>query len=120
MLLLVNTIEIFAFQNLSETKKPNIMVELQKLVSEWPLEVIKHQKEENRKVVTSITLLFLFKIMDFGIETHLIIVDVVLFEQELATSLRNGIPAMVNALLNNGLEVRVNMEGLTSKEGILF
>lgn len=30
------------------------MVELQKLVSEWPLEVIKHQKEEIKKVVTVI------------------------------------------------------------------
>ncbi|KAF3456143.1 hypothetical protein FNV43_RR00793 [Rhamnella rubrinervis] len=75
-------------QNLSEAKKSNTMVELQKLVSEWPLEVIKHQKEGNRK-------------------------------EELATSLRTGIPAMIDALLNNGMEVRVNMEDLTSKEGIL-
>ncbi|XAR57124.1 hypothetical protein NMG60_11025155 [Bertholletia excelsa] len=38
-------------QTLSDTKRPTIVVELQKLVSEWPLEVIKHQKEENRKAL---------------------------------------------------------------------
>ncbi|KAH7513283.1 uncharacterized protein LOC107426922 [Ziziphus jujuba] len=76
-------------QNLPEAKKSNILVELQKLVNEWPLEVIKHQKEENKK--------------------------------ELATSLKSDIPAMINALLKNGLEVTINMEDLelTSKEGIL-
>jgi len=35
---------------LSDTKKSGIKGELQKLVSEWPLEVIKHQKDEDRKV----------------------------------------------------------------------
>lgn len=41
--------------------------------------------------------------------------------QELATSLKSDIPAMINALLQNGLEVTVNMEDLdlTSKGGIL-
>ncbi|CAI9762682.1 unnamed protein product [Fraxinus pennsylvanica] len=34
---------------LSDAKRPVIMVELQKLVSEWPLEILKHQKEESRK-----------------------------------------------------------------------
>ncbi|XP_052190376.1 uncharacterized protein LOC127800029 [Diospyros lotus] len=36
-------------ETLSEAKKPGITVELQKLVSEWPLEVIKRQKEDDRK-----------------------------------------------------------------------
>ncbi|KAG5554940.1 hypothetical protein RHGRI_012482 [Rhododendron griersonianum] len=36
-------------QTVSESKKPGIMVELQKLVREWPLEVIKRHKEEDRK-----------------------------------------------------------------------
>ncbi|XP_062108529.1 uncharacterized protein LOC133819334 [Humulus lupulus] len=36
-------------QDLSEAKKSSIMVELQKLVSEWPVEVIKRQREENKK-----------------------------------------------------------------------
>ncbi|KAK2992034.1 LOW QUALITY PROTEIN: hypothetical protein RJ640_014895 [Escallonia rubra] len=40
-------------QTLSDAKRPGIMVELQKLVSEWPLEVLKHQKEDNRKVLAS-------------------------------------------------------------------
>ncbi|XP_073301690.1 uncharacterized protein [Primulina huaijiensis] len=37
-------------QSTTDTKRAGFVVELQKLVSEWPLEVIKHQKEENRKV----------------------------------------------------------------------
>ncbi|XAR67918.1 hypothetical protein NMG60_11002859 [Bertholletia excelsa] len=41
-------IQIFS-RTLSDTKRPTFMVELQKLVSEWPLEVIKHQKEEDMK-----------------------------------------------------------------------
>lgn len=36
-------------QTLSESKRPGIKVELQKLVSEWSLEVVKRQKEEDRK-----------------------------------------------------------------------
>ncbi|GFY85231.1 hypothetical protein Acr_03g0020050 [Actinidia rufa] len=74
-------------QTLSDAKKPGIMVGLQKLVSEWPLEVIKHQKDEDRKA--------------------------------LAAGLQNDIPAMVNYLLKLGLEVNVNMEDLTNKEGLL-
>ncbi|PSS33950.1 UPF0283 membrane protein like [Actinidia chinensis var. chinensis] len=74
-------------QTLSDAKKPGIMVELQKLVSEWTLEVIKHQKDEDRKA--------------------------------LAAGLQNDIPAMVNYLLKLGLEVNVNMEDLTNKEGLL-
>ncbi|CAL5415787.1 unnamed protein product [Camellia sinensis] len=38
---------------LSDAKKPGIMVELQKLVSEWPSEVIKRQKEEDRKALAA-------------------------------------------------------------------
>ncbi|KAI3459299.1 hypothetical protein Pfo_015962 [Paulownia fortunei] len=37
------------YQTLSDARRPSIVVELQKLASEWPLDVIKHQKEENRK-----------------------------------------------------------------------
>ncbi|XP_057475441.1 uncharacterized protein LOC130763533 isoform X2 [Actinidia eriantha] len=74
-------------QTLSDAKKPGIMVELQTMVSEWPLEVIKHQKDEDKKA--------------------------------LAASLQNDIPAMVSDLLNLGLEVNVNMEDLTKKEGLL-
>ncbi|KAK9289039.1 hypothetical protein L1049_017510 [Liquidambar formosana] len=40
-------------QELSDAKRPDIMVELQKLVSKWPLEVIKHQKEEDRKALAT-------------------------------------------------------------------
>lgn len=37
-------------QTLSDAKKSGIKDQLQKLVSDWPSEVIKHQKEEDRKV----------------------------------------------------------------------
>ncbi|KAI3832970.1 hypothetical protein MKW98_025854 [Papaver atlanticum] len=41
-------------QTLPEKKKRSkITVELQKLVSEWPVEVIKHQKEEDRKALAT-------------------------------------------------------------------
>ncbi|XP_057960133.1 uncharacterized protein LOC131152322 [Malania oleifera] len=40
-------------QNLTDAKRPGLMVELQNLVSEWPLEVIKRQKEENRKALAA-------------------------------------------------------------------
>ncbi|KZV50678.1 hypothetical protein F511_29282 [Dorcoceras hygrometricum] len=36
-------------QSTSDTKRTEFVVELQKLVSEWPLEVIKHKKEENKE-----------------------------------------------------------------------
>lgn len=38
-------------QSLPDTKRGSIVDELQKLVNEWPLEVIKHQKPEDRKVM---------------------------------------------------------------------
>ncbi|CAB4262771.1 unnamed protein product [Prunus armeniaca] len=75
-------------QTLPDAKKSSIVVELQKLGSEWPLEVIRHQKEEDRKA--------------------------------LAVSLTSDIPAMVSGLLTTGLQVNVNIEDLTSKEGVLY
>lgn len=73
-------------QSLPDTKRSGIMVELQKLISEWPFEVIKRKKEDERKA--------------------------------LAAALKSDIPAMVSSLLNTGLEVKVNMEELTT-EGAL-
>ncbi|KAK7264590.1 hypothetical protein RJT34_32199 [Clitoria ternatea] len=40
-------------QTLPDAKKSGIKDELQKLVSEWPSEVIKHQKEEDRKALAA-------------------------------------------------------------------
>ncbi|KAL3812820.1 hypothetical protein ACJIZ3_014088 [Penstemon smallii] len=40
---------IQTLKTLSDAKRPSIVVELQKLASEWPLEVIKHQKGDNKK-----------------------------------------------------------------------
>ncbi|KAK3417807.1 hypothetical protein EUGRSUZ_H03774 [Eucalyptus grandis] len=73
-------------QSLPDAKRSGIMVELQKLISEWPFEVIKRKKEDERKA--------------------------------LAAALKSDIPAMVSSLLNTGLEVKVNMEELTT-EGAL-
>lgn len=44
----------YAHQGLSDAKKPGIAIELQKLVSEWPLEVTKHQKEDHKMVCLSL------------------------------------------------------------------
>ncbi|KAK0607524.1 hypothetical protein LWI29_016205 [Acer saccharum] len=74
-------------QTLSDAKKPGIMVELQKLVNEWPFEVIKRQKQEDKKA--------------------------------LATALKSDIPAMVAALLSEGLKVNVNLDDLAREEGVL-
>ncbi|KAJ6725427.1 ADENYLYL CYCLASE [Salix purpurea] len=41
-------------QTLPDTKKSGMVVELQKLVNEWPLSVVKHQKEENRKALAAV------------------------------------------------------------------
>lgn len=71
---------------LSDLKRPGIMIELQKLCSEWPLEIIKHQKEEDKKAFVS--------------------------------ALQRDISTMVSGLMNSGLEVNVNMEDLTKKEGL--
>ncbi|KAK8511254.1 hypothetical protein V6N13_013671 [Hibiscus sabdariffa] len=40
-------------ETLSDAKKPGITVEVEKLVNEWPSEVLKHQKEEDRKAVAA-------------------------------------------------------------------
>ncbi|EOY06418.1 RING finger and CHY zinc finger domain-containing protein 1 isoform 1 [Theobroma cacao] len=40
-------------QTLSDAKKPGIAVEVEKLVNEWPSDVIKHQKEEDRKALAA-------------------------------------------------------------------
>ncbi|XP_039050381.1 uncharacterized protein LOC120191510 [Hibiscus syriacus] len=40
-------------ETLSDAKKPSITVEVEKLINEWPLEVLKHQKEEDRKALTA-------------------------------------------------------------------
>ncbi|KAI3937070.1 hypothetical protein MKX01_015285 [Papaver californicum] len=40
-------------QTLPEKDRSKITVELQKLVSKWPVEVIKHQKEEDRKALAT-------------------------------------------------------------------
>lgn len=47
----VKAIGAYVWQTLSDAKKSGITAELQKLVNEWPLEVIKRQKEEDRKVM---------------------------------------------------------------------
>ncbi|KAL3727509.1 hypothetical protein ACJRO7_032271 [Eucalyptus globulus] len=70
-------------QSFPDAKRPSIMVELQKLVSEWLFEVIKRKKEDDHKA--------------------------------LAASFKSNIPATVSSLLNTGLEVKVNMEQLTTE-----
>ncbi|OVA04353.1 hypothetical protein BVC80_1395g63 [Macleaya cordata] len=40
-------------QNLPDMMRSGIKIQLQKLVSEWPLEIIKRQKEEDRKAITT-------------------------------------------------------------------
>lgn len=40
-------------QTLPEAKRPDIMAELEKLVSEWPLEVIKRKKDEGKKALAA-------------------------------------------------------------------
>lgn len=40
-------------QTLPEAKRPDIMAQLEKLVSEWPLEVIKRQKDEDKKALAA-------------------------------------------------------------------
>lgn len=43
-------ITVYTGQSLPDSKRPSIVAELQKLATEWPLEVVKRQKEESRKV----------------------------------------------------------------------
>ncbi|XP_044498305.1 uncharacterized protein LOC123220267 [Mangifera indica] len=40
-------------QTLSDAKKSSIMDELHKLINEWPLDVLKHQKEEGKKALAT-------------------------------------------------------------------
>ncbi|XP_039156801.1 uncharacterized protein LOC120287680 [Eucalyptus grandis] len=40
-------------QSLPNAKRSSIMVELQKLVSEWPFEVVKQKKEDNGKALAA-------------------------------------------------------------------
>ncbi|KVH97280.1 uncharacterized protein LOC112522919 [Cynara cardunculus var. scolymus] len=40
-------------QTLLEAKRPDIMAELEKLVSEWPLEIIKRRKDEDKKALAA-------------------------------------------------------------------
>ncbi|KAL0323492.1 UNVERIFIED_CONTAM: hypothetical protein Sangu_1968500 [Sesamum angustifolium] len=42
------------YQILPEARRPTVMVELQKLVSEWPLEVIKQQKEDGKAFASAL------------------------------------------------------------------
>ncbi|NP_001312781.1 uncharacterized LOC107810057 [Nicotiana tabacum] len=74
-------------QTIPDSRRQNFMIELQKLVADWPLEVIKRQKDEKRK--------------------------------ELAATLQHDIPAMLSALPNRGLNLDINLEDLTRKEGVL-
>nr|GMD70138.1 adenylyl cyclase [Ipomoea batatas] len=46
-------IQVF-YESLPDSKRPSIVAELQKLATEWPLEVVKRQKEESRKELASI------------------------------------------------------------------
>lgn len=50
----MKALTFYVWQSLSDARKSGIMVELQKLVNEWPVEVIKRQKEADRKVLLSI------------------------------------------------------------------
>ncbi|OIT05579.1 PREDICTED: uncharacterized protein LOC109244249 [Nicotiana attenuata] len=74
-------------QTIPDSRRQNLMIELQKLVADWPLEVIKRQKDEKRR--------------------------------ELAATLQHDIPAMLSALPNMGLNLDINLEDLTRKEGVL-
>ncbi|RVW55694.1 hypothetical protein CK203_085198 [Vitis vinifera] len=97
----------FLSQNLSVAKRAGVLVELQKLISEWSLEVVKRQKEEDRKSSYGHSML----VCNFmGIDP--------LNWLALAASLITDIPVMVSGLQNMGLELSVSMEEL-SKEGAL-
>ncbi|TKY54116.1 hypothetical protein E2542_SST18522 [Spatholobus suberectus] len=66
-------------QTLSDAKKSGIKGELQKLVSEWPLEVIKHQKEEDRKALAaslkSDILVMVSELLSMGLEANVSLED---------------------------------------------
>ncbi|KAK7292313.1 hypothetical protein RIF29_08091 [Crotalaria pallida] len=66
-------------QSLSDAKKSGIKDELQKLVSVWPLEVIKHQKEEDRKALAaslkSDILAFVTDLLNMGLGANINLED---------------------------------------------
>ncbi|EEF45488.1 uncharacterized protein LOC8262394 [Ricinus communis] len=72
-------------QTLSDTKKPGIVVELQKLVSEWPLDVVKHQPEENRKAVSaalkSDVPAMVMNLLEKGLKANVNLEDLILKEE---------------------------------------
>ncbi|KAK1397165.1 hypothetical protein POM88_007028 [Heracleum sosnowskyi] len=59
---------------LPEAKKPGILVELQKLVSDWTVKVIKCQKEEDRKDLAAALqadiLAMITKLVELGLEVN--------------------------------------------------
>ncbi|XP_023642650.1 uncharacterized protein LOC17891118 [Capsella rubella] len=70
-----------------DEKKLVLEAEFKKLVNEWPVDIMKHQNEEDKKAVVA--------------------------------SLRSNIPAMVNALVNSGLRVNVDMDDWNKNEALL-
>lgn len=67
-------------QSLSDAKKSGIMVELQKLVNEWPLEVMRHQKEEDRKALATSLISdipAMLSILNMGIEARVNVEDLI-------------------------------------------
>lgn len=66
-------------QNLSDTKKSGMKDELQKLVSEWPVEVLKHKNEEERKALAvsmkSDIVSMVDELLDMGLEANISLED---------------------------------------------
>ncbi|KAK4762791.1 hypothetical protein SAY86_008559 [Trapa natans] len=66
-------------ESLPDTRRGSVGVELQKLVSEWPLEVIRHQKAEDRKAVAaalrSNVLVMVNSLLNTGLQVNLNIED---------------------------------------------
>ncbi|CAI8597296.1 unnamed protein product [Vicia faba] len=66
-------------QTLSDAKKSGMKDELQKLVSEWPLEVLKHKQEEERKTLAaslkSDILAMVNNLLDMGFEANVSLED---------------------------------------------
>ncbi|GER33144.1 adenylyl cyclase [Striga asiatica] len=62
------------YQTLPDARQSSIAVELQKLVSEWPLDVLKHQKEENKQVTAKALQSDIFQLINalqtLGVETN--------------------------------------------------
>ncbi|GAU11109.1 hypothetical protein TSUD_197330 [Trifolium subterraneum] len=66
-------------QTLSDAKKLGMKDELQKLVSEWPLEVLKHKNEDERKTLAdslkSDILAMVTELLDMGLEANISLED---------------------------------------------